>query len=223
MGLGMQRLAFAGYALLVLMYAAQCGLYRISFPHNSRYDFPAMLLVPLTCCIAVCEVSRRLRGRFPDRVIDYAQLTAAIFLIFGLINANLGRPPDLAQAVKRNIETTNAFFTELQGAVRAARESPDRPVILDAYGPMAYEGIYSVRAYLRAFGVQNAIALRFHPNDKLKGALFASLQRQMSDLATKGDGFLIPLASALQARECVSVGLYGPPDFRLHGLSDQRP
>ena len=82
---------------------------------------------------------------------------------------------------------------------------------------MAYEGIYSVRAYLRAFGVQNAIALRFHPSDKLKGALFASLQRQMSDLATKGDGFLIPLASALQARECVSVGLYGPPDSACMG------
>ena len=206
------RLAFAGYALLVLMYAAQCGLYRISFPHNSRYDFPAMLLVPLTCCIAVCEVSRRLRGRFPYRVIDYAQLTAAMFLIFGLVNANLGRPPDLAQAVKRNIETTNAFFSELQGAVRAARESPDRPVILDAYGPMAYEGIYSLRSYLRAFGVRNPIALRFHPDDKLKGALFASLQRQMSDLATKGDAVLIPLDSALQSRQCVSVGLYGPPD-----------
>ena len=206
------RLAFAGYGLLVLMYAAQCGLYRISFPHNSRYDFPAMLLVPLTCCIAVCEVSRRLRGRFPDRVIDYTQLTAAIFLIFSLANANLGRPPDLAQAVKRNIETTNAFFSELQGAVRAAKTSPDRPVILDAYGPMAYEGIYSLRSYLRAFGVHNAIALRFHPDDKLKGALFASLQRQMSDLATKGDGVLVPLASALQSRECVSVGLYGPPD-----------
>lgn len=211
------RLAFAGYALLVLMYAAQCGLYRISFPHNSRYDFPAMLLVPLTCCIAVCEVSRRLRGRFPDRIIDYAQLTAAIFLIFGLVNANLGRPPDLAVAVKRNIETTNAFFTEMQGAVRAAKEFPDRPVILDAYGPMAYEGIYSLRSYLRAYGVQNAIALRFHPNDKLAGALFASLQRQMSDLATKGDGVLVPLASALQSRECVSVGLYGPPDSACMG------
>ncbi len=211
------RIAFAGYALLVLMYAAQCGLYRLSFPHNSRYDFPAMLLVPLTCCIVVCEVSRRLRGRFPDRVIDYAQLTAAIFLIFGLINANLGRPPDLAVAVKRNIETTNAFFTELQGAVRAAKDSPDRAVILDAYGPVAYEGIYSVRSYLRAYGVQNPIALRFHPNHKLAGPLFASLQRQMADLAAKGDAVLVPLNSVLQSRGCVSVGLYGPPDATCAG------
>jgi hypothetical protein len=171
-----------------------------------------MLLVPLTCCIAVCDVSRKLRDRFPNRVIDYAQLTAAIFLIFGLINANLGRPPDLAQAVKRNIETTNAFFAELQGAVRAAKGFPDRPVILDAYGPVAYEGVYSLRSYLRAFGVQNAIALRFHPSDRAAGGLFDSLQRQMSELARTGDGVLIPLNSALQSRQCVSVGLYGPPD-----------
>jgi hypothetical protein len=206
------RLAFAGYAFLILMYAAQCGLYRMSFPHNTRYDFPAMLLVPLTCCILVCEAVRRLRQRFPDRIVNYAQLTVAVFLIFGLVNAHLGRPPDLAQAVKRNIDTTTAFFSELQGAVRAAREAPDRPVILDAYGPIALEGVYSVRTYLRAYGVQNPIALRYHPNDAVKDSFSANLQNHLSELASKGDAVLVPLDSALQSRQCVSVGLYGPPD-----------
>ena len=177
-----------------------------------------MLLVPLTCCIAVCECSRRLRGHFPGLVIDYAQLTAAIFLIFGLMNANLGRPPDLALAVKRKWKQPIRSSPELQGVVRAAKDSPDRSVILDAYGPGAYEGIYSVRTYLTAFGTQNLIALRFHPNEKLKGSLFASLQRQLADIAGEGDRDLVPLKSALQSRECVSVGLYGPPDATCTGF-----
>jgi hypothetical protein len=215
------KIACATYLFLIAMYAAQCGLYRMSFPHNSRYDFPAMLLVPLTFAIVVCEVSRRLRDRFPAHIIDYAQLTAAIFLIFALINANLGRPPELAVAVKRNIATTNAFFSALQEVARAAKQSPDRPIILDAYGPMAFEGIYSVQSYLRAFAVTNAISLRFHPDETFKGA-FADLQKAMSDLEKNGDTRFVPLDLALRSRACLSVGLYGPsdsacPGFRLAG------
>lgn len=215
------RIACATYLFLIAMYAAQCGLYRMSFPHNSRYDFPAMLLVPLTFAIAVCEVSRRLRDRFPERVIDYAQLTAAIFLIFALINVNLGRPPELAMAVKRNIATTNAFFSALQEVARTAKDAPDRPIILDAYGPLAFEGIYSVQSYLRAFAVENAIALRFHPDEAFKGP-FSNLQKAMSDLERNGDTRFVPLDLALRSRECLSIGLYGPsdsacPGFRLAG------
>jgi hypothetical protein len=215
------RVACATYLFLIAMYAAQCGLYRMSFPHHSRYDFPAMLLVPLTFVILVCEVSRRLRDHFPQRVVDYAQLTAAIFLIFALINANLGRPPELAVAVKRNIATTSAFFSALQEVARTAKDSPDRPIILDAYGPMAFEGIYSVQSYLRAFAVQNAIAVRLHPDETFKGP-FANLQKAMSDLEKNGDTRFVPLDLALRSRACLSVGLYGPPDsacpgFRLAG------
>ena len=50
--------AFAAYAFLVAMYAAQCGLYRMLFPHNNRYDFPAMLLIPLTACILIAEIAQ---------------------------------------------------------------------------------------------------------------------------------------------------------------------
>jgi hypothetical protein len=172
-----------------------------------------MLLVPLTCCIFVCEMSRRLRDRFPDRTINYAQLIAAIFLSFGLVTPHLeGTPSDLVQAVKRNINTTNAFFAELQDVVRAAKDSPDRPVILDAHGPGAYESVYSLRSYLRAFGIHNAIALRYHP-DKTSDLFYDTLQKSLSALSRSGDGVLIPIESALKSHECVSVGLLGPPDF----------
>ena len=41
--------------------------------------------------------------------------------------------------------------------------------------------------------------------------------RNGAPYAMKGDAVLIPLASALQSRECVSVGLYGPPDATCTG------
>jgi hypothetical protein len=102
--------AFGLYAFLIAMYAAQCAVYRMTFPHNSRYDFPAMLLVPLTCCILACEVSRRLRNHFPERVINYAQLTAAVFLVFALVNANLGRRRPLRRRSRKILRRPTRFL-----------------------------------------------------------------------------------------------------------------
>ena len=153
------RFAIGIYLFLIAMYAAQCGLYRNLFPQNMRYDFPAMLLIPATACVLACEVSCRLRDRFPPRVINYAQLVAAVFVIFALVNANIAKPPPaLAAAVKENIESTSAFFDEVQRLVAAAKAAPDNPVILEAHGPRAFEAVHGVPIYLRALGVKSRLS-----------------------------------------------------------------
>jgi len=209
------RIAVGIYLFLIAMYAAQCGLYRNLFPQNLRYDFPAMLLIPLTCCVLACEVSCRLRGRFPPRVINYAQLVAAVFVIFALVNANIAKPPPaLAVAVKRNIESTSAFFDEVQRLVRAAKEEPDSPIILEAHGPRAFEAVHAVPAYLHALGATNPISVRFHRDEQAKGALYDRLQAGLTGMQNVNSDALTPLAKSLAGRlaGCLSVGLYGPAD-----------
>jgi hypothetical protein len=209
------RMAVGIYLFLVAMYAAQCGLYRMLFPHNSRYDFPAMLLIPLTCCLLACEVSCRLRDRFPQRVINYAQLMAAVFLILALVNANLGKPPPaLAVAVKKNIELTNSFFDELQRLVRSAKEAPDSPIILEAHGPLAFEAVFALPTYLSALGARNPVSVRFYPDAQARGALYDGLQQRLASMQDKDSGALTPLAKSLANRShgCLSVGLYGAAD-----------
>lgn len=209
------RVAIGIYLFLIAMYAAQCGLYRTLFPHNSRYDFPAMLLIPMTACVLACEVSSRLRDRFPQRVINYAQLVAAIFVIFALVNANIAKPaPALAVAVKKNIESTSVFFDEVQRLVRAAKAAPDSPVILEAHGPRAFEAVHSVPIYLHALGATNPVSIRFHRDEQAKGALYDRLQASLAGLQGADSQVLTPLAKSLAGRAagCLSVGLYGPPD-----------
>lgn len=217
-------LAFATYAFLVAMYAAQCGLYRMLFPHNSRYDFPAMLLVPFTFCILACEVFRQLRGRFDERVVQYAELNVAGFVVFALVIANVGARLPLAMEVKKNIEFTNAFFNEVQRASRAARDVPRNPIIIEAYGPKAYEGVFAVPDFLRALGSINMMSVRFHPDAKAGGPLDGNLQKDLSKLEAVGNDRLAPLAKSLASRSegCLSIGLYGPPDsscatFQIEG------
>ena len=213
------RVAIGAYGFLVVMYAAQCALYRSSFPQHSRYDFPAMLLVPLTCCILACEISRQARNFVPERTINYAQLTVAGFLFFALVTVYSGRPPALPVAVQNNIEATNLFFPELQRIASAAKQAPGSPVILEAHGPRAYEAVYSLSYYLRSLSADNAVSVRFHPDEKSKGALFDSLQHRLSALEA-GTGAFIPLHESLarRSRGCLSVGIDGPPDTTCTGF-----
>jgi hypothetical protein len=214
------REAVGVYCFVVAMYAAQCALYRSSFPHNMRYDFPAMLLVPLTCCILVSEISRKAQKYFPERTIDYAQLTAAGFVFFALVVVHLGKLPALVTAVQTNIEVTNRFYNELQRLVSAAKESPDSPIILDAYGPLAYEPVWSLSYFIPALGAKNRISVRFHSDEKLTGTPDDGLQQSLSNLQEAGSGGFTPLAEALADRSnvCLSVGIEGPPDAACSGF-----
>jgi hypothetical protein len=224
------RVALGAYAFLVLSYAAQCALYRSDFPHHSRYDFPAMLLVPLTCCIIACDISCKIRPLFSERTINHAQLVAAGFLLCALIIIHVGQPPALASAVQTNIETTNLFNNELQRAVIAAKASPDAPIILEACDPQAYEAVYSLAYYMPALGTRNRIAVRLHPDRKSEGKLDENLWQTLSRLEQKGSSIFTAMPEILAGnlQGCISIGLNGAPDagcsgFRVNTRLSKRP
>jgi len=208
------------YVFLVVAYAAQCGLYRFLFPHNMRYDFPAMLLVPATCCVLACEASRKLRSIFPERTIDYAQLAAAVFLIFALIIANLGKEPPLSAAVRKNIEKTNLFYNELQRAVDAAKKAPENPIILEVYNPAGFEPVFSLSTYLSALGARNRISVRLHPENKSYGTFYSGLHQELLNIQNLGTSTFTRLQDSLAKASggCISVGIDGPPEDTCSGF-----
>lgn len=208
--------AVGAYCFLLVTYALQCALYRSKFPLNLRYDFPAMLLVPLTCCILACEFFSKIRPFYSERTINYVQFAAAAFVLLyfatGSINFDKGRATTIA--VRNNIETTNSFFNELQRAIQAARAAPDNPVILEAYGPGAYEAVFSLATYLSSYGVRNLISVRLHSDENTAGKLFEALQRRLLDMQQSGHSGFTPLRDSLAsgAAGCISIGINGLPD-----------
>jgi hypothetical protein len=212
--------AVGAYGFLVATYAAQCALYHSSFPRNSRYDFPAMLLLPLTCCILACDISHKIRTFFSERTIDYAQFAAAAFLFFALVSPYFGKAPALRAAVQANIEITNSFYNELQRALRAAERTPESPIILEAYGPGAYEPVFSLSIYLPALGAKNRISVRLHPEEKSYGKLYDGLQQRLSNLEQASTGAFTPLRDSLAGHPqgCISIGINGLPDASCSGF-----
>jgi len=206
------QVAVATYVFVIAMYAAQCGLYRGVFPRHTRYDFPAMLLVPLTLCILCCEISRRLRRRHSDEVINRAQLVAAIFVGFAVATSAFQTPLPLLAAIDSNIRTTNGFLTSLQDIVQAGKAKPEGTIVVEAYGGRSYEGVLSLKAYLVAFGASNPVAVRFHADNSEPPML---LQNALVELEGGGTAnSFSPLSEILMDSKngCISVGLYGPAD-----------
>lgn len=206
------QIAVATYVFFIVMYAAQCGLYRGVFPRHMRYDFPAMLLVPLTFCILCCEISRCLRDRYPDDVVNRAQLITEIFVGFAAATSAVQTPPPLLAAIDRNVRTTSSFFAAVQDIVQAAKENPGRPVVLEGYGARSYEGVLSIHAYLAALGASNPVTVRYHA---VSTEPTSPLQKTLADLEGGGSkSSFSPLAETLiySRQGCMSIGLYGPPD-----------
>jgi hypothetical protein len=210
------------YGLLVAMYAAQWALYRSQFPLNSRYDFPAMLLVPLSLCVLACYIFYMMRVFFSERTTNYAALATASLLLLYLVlgSARLDNGKALAAAVQTNIETTSSFYNELRRALRAAEQSPESPIILEAYGPGAYEPVFSLSTYLPALGARNRISIRLHPNQTSHGKLYDDLEQLLSELEQNGTGALTPLRDNLPSppQGCISIGINGPPDGACAGF-----
>ena len=216
------RVAIAAYGFLLASYAIQCALYRTGFPVHTRYDFPAMLLVPLTWCIVACDLACKLREAYPERTINYAGLAAAAFLFFflALDQGYRDREKPLSVAVQTNIDKTRAFYDQLQLAVREAEKSPDSPIILEAYGAGAYEPVFSLSYYLSALGARNRISIRVHRDERSQGDFSDILEQRLTNLEQNGSSDFAPLRDNLarSPQRCISIGINGAPDKACSGF-----
>ena len=204
------------YAFLLLMYASQCALYRAQFPQWNRYDFPAMLIVPASFCVMACYSLHMAQCM---RAIVVAKVLAVLIGVAGASAAIVKyRADPLPAAVQANIDVTNAFFRELQRAIDSAKQSPEQPIILEAYGVNAYEGVYSLRTYLQTFGVKNSISVRVHSSGNSDSPLNSRLESALLSMEQDGAPGLVPLERISDSKGCISIGIEGAPDSRCLGF-----
>ena len=141
------------------------------------------------------------------------------------MNANVAKPPPaLAVAVKKNIKLTSAFFEEMQRLVRAAKEAPDTPIILEAHGSRAYEAVHAVPVYLHALGATNPVSVEYHRDEQSKGALFDRLQASMAGMQ---DAELAKSSPRWQKPGRPRKGVpehqdFWPGEFRLQTVPDEQ-
>jgi hypothetical protein len=214
----------AVFAFLVAMYVSQCVAFRGELPLNMRYDFPGGMFVPINFCLLSCYVVYMTRPHFPPWS-NWVVVGAVILSGYLLIPKAAGqfRPWNLPKATFRNIQRTDIFFRELQSIVLAARSSPGRPVILEAYEPWswAYEPILAVSIYLEALGAKNPISIRMHSGDRPLDALDEGLKRTIKKFQDQGNQRFVPLATGIAGVKdgCISIGINGPPVSECTGFA----
>ena len=111
--------------------------------------------------------------------------------------------------VEANIVKTREFSAELAAVVSRARTNPAAPIILEAYGPGAYEPVYSLQRYLQSAGLGNPMAVRLHPDRVSINAFYDNLENRLRVLQQDGGQSFVKLRDLPAGEPCVSIGING--------------
>ena len=207
-------LIVAIFVFMAAVYFSQQVVYRGQLPSRMRYDFPAGLFVPFSYYVLICYIFYQMRAYLNSRITNYISIFFA-FLICAYYAPKLAgkfNSRELTQAVSLNIQKTDRFFKEISSLTAFAKASPRSPIILEAHGLDAYEGLISIQIYARSLGVENPISVRLHSTDSSQGALYGRLEQQIRAWQSDGNSQFVPLSKSLSNTEsgCISVGINGP-------------
>jgi hypothetical protein len=204
---------------LLGLFVSQELAYGGSIPTGTRYDFPAMLVPICFIYFIGCVVNLRMRDAGKQRSADDSALVFAVTI--GVIFLSIGGIGGLVSSideVETNIVKTREFSTELAAIVSRARTDPAASVIFEAYGPGAYEPVYSLQRYLQAAGLQNPIAVRLHPDPISISPFYDGLENRLRVLQDDGGKSFVKLVDLPGRGTCVSVGINGEADTRCSGF-----
>lgn len=199
------------FVFMAGIYFSQQVVYQGRLPLQTRYDFPAALFVPFSYYMLICYIFYQMRCYLNSRIIGYIAIffAVAVFAAYGPRLALGFGSRSLSKAVNANIQKTDTFFKEISALAAFAKQQPRSPIILEAYGPEAFEALVAIQTYVRALGAENPVSVRLHMTDNPKGALYDRLESQMRTMQSDGDSRFAPLSKSLANPEngCISVGI----------------
>lgn len=216
--LGLRKLVSNFEAVAVLgtlcfllgFFVSQEIAYGGSLPSGTRYDFPAMLIPICFVYFIACVVNLRVREAGKQRLADRLALGFAVALgVVFLSTGGIGGLVNSIGQVEANIAKTREFSAELAAIVSRARTNPAAPIILEAYGPGAYEPVYSLQRYLQSAGLGNPTAVRLHPDRKSIDAFYDKLQNRLRALQENGSKSFAKLTDLPTGKPCLSIGING--------------
>jgi hypothetical protein len=195
---------------LLGFFVSQELAYGGNVPSGTRYDFPAMLIPICFIYFIGCVVNVRVREAGKQRLADGLALgfgiaIAAVFWSTG----GFGGLANSIDQIEANIVKTREFSTELAAVVSRARTNPAAPIILEAYGPGAYEPVYSLQRYLQYAGLGNPMAVRLHPDQISIDAFYDKLENRLRLLQQDGGKSFVKLMDLPAGEPCLSIGING--------------
>ena len=190
-----------------------------SLPGGTRYDFPAMLIPICFVYFIGCVVNLRVREAGKPRLAEglalgFALAMAAVFWSTG----GFGGLANSIDQVEANIVKTREFSAEFAAIVSRARTDPAAPIILEAYGPGAYEPVYSLQRYIQSAGLENPIAVRLHPDRNSINLFYDDLENRLRILQDHGGQSFVKLLDLPGGSACLSIGINGEADAGCSGF-----
>jgi hypothetical protein len=195
---------------LLGFFISQQIAYGGNVPSGTRYDFPAMLIPICFIYFIGCVVNVRVREAGKQRLADGLALGFGIAI--GAVFWSTGGFGGLATSIDQieaNIVKTREFSAELAAVVSRARTNPAAPIILEAYGPGAYEPVYSLQRYLLSAGLGNPMAVRLHPDQISIDAFYDKLENRLRLLQQDGGKSFVKLMDLPAGEPCLSIGING--------------
>ena len=217
---GVESVGMLGTLCFLLgLFVSQELAYSGSLPTATRYDFPAMLIPVCFILWIGCVTNLRVRASGSERkaenmALGFGVAIAIVFLAAGGIEGVRYS----AGMVETNIVKTKQFSGELAAIVSRAKTDPVAPIILEAYGPGAYEPVFSLQRYLSSAGLKNPIAVRLHADPMASGVLYESLEKTLRQLQDEGGRSFLRLADLPSGAGCLSIGINGDADKRCSGF-----
>jgi hypothetical protein len=176
----LRRLLYA-QLLIGMIYLSQYIFYNGSWPNQTRYDFPGVLLLYVIPALVLNTVYRLVPHtlRTATLVAGIAVLTVWAFTE----RQDLRRLRKLSMA---NVERTEAFTGKLHDVVTEVSRSPRKPVVLEVHDTDDYEPSSSIALFLYSSGVNNSIELKLidcssqlHPRGTSQHKLAVTLEQLM--------------------------------------------
>lgn len=204
---------------LLGLFVAQELAYGGSLPTGARYDFPGMLIPVCFVLFIGCVSNLRVRASGRKRQAENLALGfgVAIGIVF-LFTGGIKGVRNSADLIETNIVKTKEFSGEFAAIVSRARTDPAAPIILEAYGPGAYEPVFSLQRYLQSAGLQNPVAVRLHPDPLSSGPLYDGLEKTLRRLQDDGGSSFARLADLPSGAACLSIGINGEADQHCSGF-----
>lgn len=181
---------------LVLFYAMQYFFYSGGVPSGVRYDFPAMVVVPMFWATAGWMLGMAgddLGGRAVGGCVRLC-----MSVVIATVVAMSGAACAIRQSAERTVHDTSRFVAQVTNVASILRASRGVPLTLLAAGSLDYEKVYSVERFLRYYGVTNDIYVEVaaRMSGRMSRSLDAELAHELECLSESGkDGVFMPIAS----------------------------
>lgn len=167
-------------ALTLGVIASQFVYYDNRLPSGTRYDFPAMLLLPALNLMAMGTTVEMFRGHALGGIVRRAVYACVILLCAMEIHRQgYGR---IRTAAAKNANRTRAFQSEIANAARVLTAHPEADVVFVSQSCSDTEYIVSVSRYLEAEGITNRFILHYTPGPDRGKALGQMLQQRLLDV-----------------------------------------